>query len=221
LAIVKDVVEDFIGERKNDRIGLVTFAKVAYTVSPPTTDHTWLLENFKRIEIGIIDGSSTAIGSAIVSSVGRLKGSDTKSKIIILLTDGTNNAGKIGPLKAAEIAKAFDIKIYTIGAGTKGFAPVPRGKDFRGQTVYVNQRVDIDEETLREIADITDGKYFRATDTESLRNIYMEIDNLEKITIEEHGYREYRELFGYFLIAALMMLCLEIVLERTVFLRIP
>lgn len=221
LAIVKKVVEEFIGERKNDRIGLVVFAKFAYTVSPPTTDHSWLLENFKRIELGIIDGTSTAIGSAIASSVGRLKGSDAKSKIIILLTDGTNNAGKISPLKAAEIAKAFNIKIYTIGAGTKGFAPVPRGKNFRGQVMYVNQKVDIDEETLGKIADITGGKYFRATDTESLRKIYKEIDEFEKIKIEEQGYREYKELFSHFLIAALMMFCLEIVLAKTVFLKVP
>lgn len=221
LAIVKKVVEEFIDERTNDRIGIVTFARAAYTVSPLTTDHSWLLENFKRIELGMIDGTSTAIGSAIASSVGRLKSSDAKSKIMILLTDGTNNAGKISPTKAAEIAKAFDIKIYTIGVGTKGLAPVPRGRNFRGQMMYVNQRVDIDEETLKEIADITGGKYFRATDTESLRSIYKEIDALEKIKIEEQGYREYKELFSYFLIAALMMFFLEVVLAKTVFLKVP
>jgi len=221
LAIVKKVVEEFIDERVNDRIGIVTFARAAYTVSPLTTDHSWLLENFKRIELGMIDGTSTAIGSAIASSVGRLKNSDAKSKIMILLTDGTNNAGKISPMKAAEIAKAFDIKIYTIGAGTKGLAPVPRGRNIRGQMMYVNQRVDIDEKTLGEIASITGGKYFRATDTESLRGIYKEIDSLEKIKIEEQGYKEYKELFSYFLIAALAMFCLEVVLAKTVLLKIP
>jgi len=221
LAIVKEVVEEFINERKNDRIGLVTFAKAAYTVSPPTTDHSWFLENFKRIEIGMIDSSQTAIGSAIVSSVGRLEKSDSKSKVIILLTDGTNTTGKIDPFKAAEIAKTFDIKIYTIGAGTKGYAPVPQGRNLFGQMMYANKKVDIDEETLEEIANITDGKYFRATDTESLRNIYKEIDDLEKIKIEEHGYREYKELFSYFLLAALMIFCLEIVLAKTLFLRVP
>jgi len=221
LAIVKKVVEEFIDERRNDRIGIVTFARAAYTVSPLTTDHSWLLENFKRIEIGMIDGTSTAIGSAIASSVGRLKNSDAKSKIMILLTDGTSNAGRISPTKAAEIADTFDIKIYTIGAGTKGFAPVPQGKDLFGRMMYANKKVDIDEQTLNEIASITGGKYFRATDTESLRNIYKEIDGLEKIKIEEQGYREYKELFSHFLIAALMMFCIEVVLAKTVFLKVP
>jgi Ca-activated chloride channel family protein len=179
------------------------------------------LENFRRIELGMIDGTSTAIGSAIASSVGRLRNSDAKSKVIILLTDGTNNAGKISPPKAAEIAKAFGIKIYTIGAGTKGLAPVPQGINARGQTVYINQKVDIDEETLKEIADITGGKYFRATDTESLLNIYKEIDGLEKIKIEELGFKEYKELFAYFLGAAILLLCLETILAKTIFFKVP
>ena len=221
LEIVKKAVEEFINARGDDRIGLVTFARAAYTVSPLTTDHSWLLENFRRIELGMIDGTSTAIGSAIASSVGRLRNSDAKSKVIILLTDGTNNAGKISPPKAAEIAKAFDIKIYTIGAGTKGLAPVPQGINARGQTVYINQKVDIDEETLKEIADITGGKYFRATDTESLLNIYKEIDGLEKIKIEELGFKEYKELFAYFLGAAILLLCLETILAKTIFFKVP
>lgn len=219
LAIVKKVVEEFVTERKNDRLGLVAFASLAYTVSPLTTDHSWLLTNLDRVELGLIkDG--TAVGSAIVSSVARLKNSDAKSRIIILLTDGVNNAGKIGPVEAARVAKAFDIKIYTIGAGTKGRVPFPV-RDMWGRTVYQNVLIELDEEMLQEVADITGGKYFRATDAESLRDIYEEIDALEKIKIEEHGYKEYKELFSFFLIAALMVLCLEVALAETVFLRIP
>jgi len=219
LAIVKRVVQEFIAERENDRLGLVAFASLAYTVSPLTTDHSWLLTNLDRVELGLIkDG--TAVGSAIVSSVARLKNSDAKSRVIILLTDGVNNAGKIGPIEAARVAEAFGVKIYTIGAGTKGYAPFP-ARDLWGRTVYQNVLIELDEEMLQEVADITDGKYFRATDAESLRSVYKEIDALEKIKIEEHGYKEYKELFGFFLIAALMVLCLEAVLARTVFLKVP
>lgn len=219
LAIVKKVVEEFVTERKNDRLGLVVFASLAYTVSPLTTDHSWLLTNLDRVKLGLIkDG--TAVGSAIVSSVARLKNSDAKSRIIILLTDGVNNAGKIGPVEAARVAEAFDIKIYTIGAGTKGRVPFP-ARDMRGRAVYQNVLIELDEEMLQEVADITGGKYFRATDAESLRAIYDEIDVLEKVKIEERGYREYKELFSFFLIAALMVLCLEVALSKTVFLRVP
>lgn len=219
LAIVKKVVEEFVAERKNDRLGLVVFASLAYTVSPLTTDHSWLLTNLDRVKLGLIkDG--TAVGSAIVSSVARLKNSDAKSRVIILLTDGVNNAGKIGPVEAARVAEAFDIKIYTIGAGTKGRVPFP-ARDRRGRTVYKNVLIELDEEMLQEVADITGGKYFRATDAESLRDIYEEIDALEKVKIEDRGYREYKELFSFFLIAALMVLCLEVALSKTVFLRVP
>lgn len=219
LTIVKNVVQEFIEERKNDRLGLVTFASLAYTVSPLTTDHSWLLTNLDRVELGLIkDG--TAVGSAIVSSVGRLKNSVAKSKVIILLTDGVNNAGKMDPIEAARVAEAFDIKIYTVGAGTKGYVPFP-AKDVFGRTVYQKVLIKLDEEMLQEVAEITDGKYFRATDTESLRDIYKEIDALEKVKIEEQGYREYKELFIYFLMAAFAFLCLEVVLTNTVFLKVP
>jgi len=219
LAIVKKVVEEFIDERKNDRIGLITFARAAYTVSPLTTDHSWLLRSLNRVHLGLIQ-DGTAVGSAIASSVTRLRNSDAKSKVIILLTDGVNNAGKMNPIDAARVAEAFDIKIYTIGAGTDGHVPFP-GRDLFGRKVYQNVLIKLDEEMLQEVAMITDGKYFRATDTESLRSIYKEIDDLEKIKIEEQGYKEYKELFSYFLIAGLMMLCCDIVLSKTVFLRVP
>ncbi len=219
LGIVKEVVQDFIAERKSDRLGLVTFARLAYTVSPLTTDHSWLLTNLDRVELGLIE-DGTAVGSAIVSSVARLEDSKAKSKVIILLTDGVNNAGKMSPIEAARVAKAFGIKIYTIGAGTKGKVPFP-GIDPWGRKVYQNVIIELDEEMLQEIADMTGGKYFRATDVKSLRNIYKEIDTLEKVKIEEYGYKEYKELFNYFLLAALAVLCLEIILANTIFLKVP
>ncbi|MCK5012904.1 MAG: VWA domain-containing protein [Candidatus Omnitrophica bacterium] len=219
LDIVKKVVQEFVKERKNDRLGLVAFARLAYTVSPLTTDHSWLLTNLDRVELGLIQ-DGTAVGSAIVSSVARLENSDAKSKVIILLTDGVNNAGKMSPIEAARVAEAFGIKIYTIGAGTKGRVPFP-ARDPWGRKVYQNIPIELDEEMLQEVADITGGKYFRATDTESLRNIYEEIDALETVKIEEYGYKEYKELFSYFLIASLMILFLEEVSANTIFLRVP
>jgi len=219
LTIVKDVVDDFIKDRKNDRIGLVAFAGLAYTVCPLTIDYSWLYANLKRIELGIIkDG--TAIGSAIMSSLTRLKNSDAKSKIIIVLTDGMNNAGKIDPLEAARAAQRFGVKIYTIGAGTKGHVPVPI-KNFFGRTVYQRVLINIDENTLNQVADLTGGKYFRATDTDSLRKIYKEIDILEKTEIEQFGYREYKELFGFILMGALILLCLETILNNSILIKIP
>ncbi|OGX37138.1 MAG: hypothetical protein A3C36_06745 [Omnitrophica WOR_2 bacterium RIFCSPHIGHO2_02_FULL_52_10] len=219
LAIVKKVVEEFVAERKDDRLGLVAFAKLAYTVSPLTTDHDWLLTNLERVELGMME-DGTAVGSAIVSSVARLRESDAKSKVVILLTDGINNSGKTDPLDAARVAEAYGIKIYTIGAGSEGEVPFP-ATDMWGRKVYQRAVIKLDEKMLREVADITGGKYFRATDAESLREIYGEIDKLEKVKIDEHGFREYRELFGYFLIAALMVLTTETVLANTFFLGIP
>lgn len=219
LEIVKRVVEEFIQARRHDCIGLVAFGRLAYTVSPLTTDHAWLVTNLKRIELGLIQ-DGTAVGSGIASSVARLKSTRAKSKIIILLTDGMNNAGRVDPSTAARAAKAFGIKIYTIGAGTKGYVPFPV-RDFLGRTIYQNVLIDLDEETLKQIAAMTGGRYFRASDTESLRQIYQEIDSLEKTKIEEYGYREYRELFGYVLLGALILLAGEIILTNTLFLKIP
>jgi len=219
LEIVKKVVSEFIQERHNDQIGLISFAGLAYTVCPLTTDYSWLETNLERLEIGMIQ-DGTAIGSAIVSSVRRLKNSEIKSKVIILLTDGINNAGKIDPISAARASQALGIKIYTIGAGTKGLVPYP-AKDAWGRKGYQNVRIELDEETLKKIADITKGKYFRATDTESLRQIYKEIDILEKTKIKEFGYTEYDELFDKFLLISLILLLLEIVLKQTIFLKVP
>jgi N-terminal double-transmembrane domain len=217
--LVREVVKDFIKKRKDDRIGMVAFAARAYTVCPLTTDYAWLNENLDRVRVGMIE-DATAVGSAIASSINRLKNSKTKSKIIILLTDGVNNAGNMSPLIAAEAAKALKIKIYAIAVGTKGLSPYPM-KDYYGRTVYRNIPIEIDEESLRKIADSTGGKYYLATDTEKLRNIYDEINRLEKSNIEHFGYREYSELFYYFLIPGMMLLFIGIFLSNTVFLKVP
>lgn len=217
--LVKEVVKDFIKKRKDDRVGIVAFAARAYTVCPLTTDYGWLNENLDRVRIGMIE-DATAIGSAIASSSNRLRTSKAKSKVIILLTDGVNNAGNISPLIAAEAAKALKIKIYTIGVGTKGLSPYPM-KDFYGRTVYRNIPIEIDEESLKKIAETTGGKYYLASDSEKMRRIYDEINRLEKSNIEQLGYREYSELFPYFLIPGLILLAVEIFLSNTIFLKVP
>jgi len=219
LDVVKDVVENFIQARLNDRIGVVAFAARAYTASPLTLDYGWLLENLERVKIGMIE-DGTAIGSGLSVALNRLKDTKAKSKIIILLTDGINNAGKISPSLAAETAKALKVKVYSIGAGTKGMAPYPM-KDFFGNTVYQPVKIDIDEDSLMNIASKTDGKYFRATDTKSLKEIYAEIDRMEKSPIEEKGYMEYRELFPIFVGIAMVLLFLEVLLNNTILRKIP
>ncbi len=219
LKAVKEVMKEFIENRTSDRIGIVAFAAKAYTVSPLTLDYGWLIQNLDRVEIGMIE-DGTAIGSSLTSSLNRLNKTEAKSKVVILLTDGVNNRGKIAPLVAAEAAGALDIKVYTIGAGTKGYAPVP-ARDLFGRRIYQQQKVVIDEDTLKSIAEKTGAKYFRATDTESLRAVYSEIDQLETTPIEEQGYVEYKELFHLFLIPGLILLLLEIILNNTLLRRIP
>ena len=175
LEAVKYVVSDFVKKRPNDRIGMVAFSALAYTICPLTLDHEWLEKNLERVQIGIIE-DGTAIGSAITASLNRLKDTETKEKIVILLTDGRNNAGSISPVAAAEAARALGVRIYTIGAGSDGLAPYPF-KDMFGNTVLQPVEIQIDEKLLREIADTSGGMYFRATDTASLERIYEEIDN--------------------------------------------
>ena len=219
LDVVKNVVREFIANRGGDKIGLITFAGLAYTVCPLTTDYAWVTTNLERVRLGMIkDG--TAIGSAINSSLTRLKNSEAKSKVVILLTDGVNNAGEVDPLTAARAAQALGVKIYTIGAGAKGFAPFPV-QDIFGRKVYQQVQIDIDEKLLQEIAQVTGGTYFRATDTESLRAIYSAIDELEKTRIKQTGYFEYEEWFDEVLAAALAILAIEIILGNTLLLRIP
>ncbi len=219
LDVVKEVVQEFIGKRLNDRIGMVAFASQAYTICPLTLDHDWLEKNLERVQTGMIE-DGTAIGTAISASLNRLKDRETKQKIMILLTDGRNNAGRILPPEAAEAAHAMGVKIYTIGAGTKGMAPYPV-QDMFGNTVLKPVNIEIDEDLLRKIADTTGGKYFRATDTGSLKKIYDEIDKLEKTPMEESGYNIYEELFGFFLVAGGLLLLLEIILSNTLLRRIP
>jgi len=216
---VKIVTEQFIRQRPNDRIGIVAFAGRPYLVSPLTLDHDWLIRNLERLRIGLVE-DGTAIGSAIASAANRLKDKEAKTKLIVLLTDGDNNAGKVQPLTAAEAAKALGIRIYTIGAGTEGEAPFPLQNAF-GRTVYRNVLVKFDEKTLSEIATITNGQYFRATDTNSLRKIFSEIDKMEKTKIEVERTAQYRDLFQYVLIPGIACLLLEILLSQTVWRRLP
>lgn len=216
---VKRVTEQFIRERPNDRIGIIAFAGRPYLVSPLTLDHDWLIKNLDRLRIGLVE-DGTAIGSAIASAANRLKDKEAKTKLVVLLTDGDNNAGKVMPLTAAEAAKALGIRIYTIGAGTEGEAPFPVTNAF-GRTVYRNVLVKMDEKTLQDIANITNGRCFRATDTQSLKTIFAEIDKLEKSKVEVEKTAHYRDLFQWFLIPGLACLALEMLLSQTLWRRLP
>ena len=218
LTMVKDVVSQFIENRPNDRMGMVVFGSEAYTQCPLTLDQGILQSFLSKLDIGMA-GDLTAIGSAIGIAVKRLKDLESKSKVIILLTDGRNNAGNLPPLQAAQTAKAFGIKIHTIAVGTHGKAPFLVNSIF-GQR-YVYQQVDIDENTLKKISDLTGGQYFRATDLESLKAIYKQIDEMEKSEVKVIDHSEYTELFHYFLIPGILLLFLEIGLSNTVLRRIP
>jgi Ca-activated chloride channel family protein len=217
--IVKSVVSKFIDERPNDRIGLVGFAGAPYLVSPLTLDHDWLQQNLDRVQIGAVE-DGTAIGSAIALGVNRLRDQPGKSKVIVLLTDGENNMGKIMPETAAQAAKALGVKVYTIGAGVRGDAPVPV-TDADGNKRMVMAKVDVDEGMLKKIADETGGKFFRATDTQSLKNIYSEIDRMEKTTHQLKRFEHHSELFAFAIIPALGLLGLGLGLEHTRFRRLP
>lgn len=220
IEVVKQVTQKFIDARPNDRIGMMAFASRPYLVSPLTLDHGWLLQNLERVKLGLVE-DGTAIGSAIASCTNRLiERKDSKSRIVVLLTDGDNNAGKISPLTAAEAAKALGVKVYTIGAGTKGYAPIPM-RDMFGRKVYQNVKVDVDEETLKKIADMTNAEFYRATDTKSLTQIYDQIDHLEKSTVEMKQYTQYRDLFPWLLGAGLGLLALQGILAQTVGNRLP
>lgn len=221
LDVVKGVVKRFIPERKNDRIGVVAFARYAYTQAPLTLDHDVLIDLVERLKIvprgGDEDG--TAIGSAIITGVARLKESKAKAKVIVLLTDGMNNFGEISPESAAQVAGKLKIKIYTIGAGTKGLAPYP--VQMFGQWTMTRVAVDIDEESLRKVAETTGGHYYRAQDERALEAIYDRINKMEKVKIEEEKFMEYRELFPCFLIPAFLLMLVEIVVSQTLLRRLP
>jgi Ca-activated chloride channel family protein len=219
LEVVKSVVDQFVGQRPNDKLGMVAFAGRPYMVSPLTMDHEWLAKRLRDVKIGQVE-DGTAIGSAIASSVGHLRNSEAKSRIVIMLTDGVNNAGAVNPLTAAEAAKALGIKIYTIGAGTQGEAPFPV-QDAFGRRRLQTIKVEIDEKILGEVAKATDGQYFRATDTDSLKRIYEEINKLETTTRKLKKYQQYDELFLHFLVPGLLILLLELVLRQTRWRRLP
>ncbi len=210
LDVVKSVMETFINERPNDRIGLLAFSGRPYMVSPLTLDHDWLLRRLNSLSIGMVE-DGTAIGSAIGSGVNRLRDRDAKSRIMILLTDGMNNAGTVPPLMAAEAAETLEIKVYTIGAGTRGEAPMPVVDQF-GRKRLMRVKVDIDDETLGKVAEMTGGRYFRATDTKSLAKVYDEINTMETTTRTIKKFENYRELFVWFVAAAMLMLAAEIML---------
>jgi Ca-activated chloride channel family protein len=216
LAVVKSVMAKFIKDRPNDRIGLVGFAGRPYLVCPLTLDHDWLQLRLDSLKTGMVE-DGTAIGSAIASGVNRLRDQKAKSRILILLTDGMNNAGKIPPLTAAEAAEALGIKAYTIGAGTRGTAPMPVTDQF-GRKRLVRVKVDIDEDTLSKVATMTGAKYFRATDTKSLESIYDEINSMEATTRKIKHFSRYRELFSWLVLAALLLLATELYVSRT---RLP
>jgi len=212
LEVVKSVVDTFIEERPNDRIGLVAFSGRPYLISPLTLDHNWLRRRLEALDIGMIE-DGTAIGSAIATGVNRLHNQQAKSRIMILLTDGMNNSGKVNPATAAEAAQALDIKVYTIGAGTRGEAPTPVIDPF-GRKRLIKTKVDIDEKTLSQVAELTGARYFRATDTSSLEKIYNEINKMETTTRSIKHFEQYRELFPVFIYGSLLLLGIGLFLRR-------
>lgn len=219
LVVAKQEAEKFIRGRENDRIGLVVFARKAFTQCPLTLDYEVLIQLMSQLELGLIpDG--TAIGMGLATAVNRLRDSKAKSKVIILITDGSNNAGNIDPITAAELAKTFGIRVYTIGIGRGGLVPFPVNDPLFGKR-YIQANIDVDETLLKRIADITKGKFFRARDAQGLSDTYQQINKLEKSEIKVKEYKHYEELFALFLIPALILLGIEIFLRQTLGLKVP
>ena len=222
LEAAKEVIGDFVTERPYDKLGLVIFSSEAFNQSPLTLDHRLLTRSLDQVELatdlGIDDG--TAIGLGIANAANMLSSSDAESKVIVLLTDGVNNAGQIDPLTAAEAAKALGIKVYTIGAAKPGQVPVPVQSLFGGTQISYQESV-LDEQTLQQVADTTGGKYYRAEDTAGLKAIYDEINELEKSQVEVQVFNQYHELFAFLLIPALLILALETILRNTAFVTLP
>jgi len=218
LEVAKGVVETFIAARPNDRVGLVVFGEEAFTQCPLTLDHGVAATFLEQLEIGMA-GDATAIGSAVGVATKRLKDSDAESKVAILLTDGRSNAGSLSPLRAAEAASALGVRLYTIGVGTRGQAPFVVETGFGPRVVY--QDVEIDEETLRRMADTTGGAYYRAEDEAGLEQIYERIDELEKTEISQESYMEYEERFAWLVAPAVFLLLLEVVLLDTRLRKLP
>ncbi|MFZ1751801.1 MAG: VWA domain-containing protein [Saprospiraceae bacterium] len=216
LEVSKMVAKEFVEKRVHDRIGLVVFSGEAFTQCPLTTDHTILIDFLSSLQVGMLQ-DGTAIGMGLATAVNRLKDSESKSKIIILLTDGVNNSGYINPSTAAEIAKEYDVKVYTIAVGTMGQALSPVNRSMNGEYMFAMAAVEIDTELLQEISKMTDGKYFRAIDRESLENIYAEIDRLEKTEIEVNVYKRYQDQYRIFLYLGIFFILLWWLLTMTIF----
>lgn len=212
ITAAKEMAANFIMDRPNDRIGLVVFAGESFTQSPLTTDKATLLTLLGGVGIGMID-DGTAIGSGLATAVNRLRESDAKSKVIILLTDGVNNRGQIAPLTAADLAATYGIRVYTIGVGSEGMAPMPY-RDIWNNITFQPAKVEIDEAVLKDIAEKTDGEYFRATDNKRLKEVYDRINQLERTRVDVESFTRYNELFVPFVLAALLLLLLEVFVQR-------
>jgi Ca-activated chloride channel family protein len=223
---IREVTRKFIEGRSNDRIGIIAFAGKPYVVSPMTLDHDWLLQNLERVRIGLVE-DGTAIGSAMAAAANRLNDKHSKSRALVLLTDGENNAGKIPPNTAAEAVKALKIHLYAIGAGTNGMALAPvytqRGPvtDATGEILYQRQLVEFNEAGLKEVAKIADGQFYRATDTKSLEAIYRDIDKMEKSTVSVKKYQHYRDLFPICIMSGFGLLLGQILLSQTIWKKLP
>ncbi len=223
---IREVTRKFIEGRPNDRIGIIAFAGRPYVVSPLTLDHDWLMQNMERVRPGLVE-DGTAIGSAMAAAANRLNDKHSKSRALVLLTDGDNNAGKIPPDTAAEAVKALKIHFYAIGAGTNGIALAPiftqRGPltDLEGNIRYERQPVEFNETGLKEVARIADGRFYRATDTQSLQDIYEDIDKLEKSTVQVKKYQEYRDLFPACIMSGAGLLLAALILSQTIWKKIP
>jgi Ca-activated chloride channel family protein len=225
---IREVTRKFIEARPNDRIGIIAFAGRPYVVSPMTLDHDWLLKNLDRVKIGLVE-DGTAIGSGMAAAANRLNDKRSKSRVIVLLTDGENNTGKIPPNTAAEAIKALKVHFYAIGAGINGIAPTPvfnpqNGKpitDMFGNIMYQNQRVHFNEAGLKEVAKIADGQFYRATDTKSLEQIFSDIDKLEKTTVSVKKYQQYRDLFPACIATGLGLLVAQLLLSQTIWKKLP
>jgi Ca-activated chloride channel homolog len=225
---IREVTRKFIEARPNDRIGIIAFAGRPYVVSPMTLDHDWLQKNLERVKIGLVE-DGTAIGSGMSAAANRLNDKRSKSRVIVLLTDGENNTGKIPPNTAAEAIKALKIHFYAIGAGINGIAPTPvfnpqNGKpvtDMFGNILYQNQRVHFNEAGLKEVSKIADGQFYRATDTQSLEQIFADIDKLEKTTVSVKKYQQYRDLFPALIATGLGLLLAQLLLAETIWKKLP
>lgn len=219
LTAAKQLASEFVADRSGDRLSIVAFAGEAFTQCPLTSDQASVATMLARLRSGVVD-DGTAIGNGLATAVNRLRESGSKSKVVVLLTDGVNNRGQISPVMAAEIARDLGIKVYTIGVGSRGKAPFP-AVDMFGNTSYVMADVEIDEELLRRIASTTGGEYFRAEDNEALKEIYSRINTMEKSDVQVTSYTTYEELYAWWVVLALLLLAAEFIVERVVLNRIP